>query len=61
MDLSKEIMKGRSSEQQRQTVSGVLGSLMPPEASARFRQWFPVSKVRISPSLLPGRYFPALW
>lgn len=45
MDLSKEIMKGRSSKQQQQTVSGVLGSLMPPEASARFRKWFPVSKV----------------
>ena len=48
MDLSKEIMKGRSSKQQQQTVSGVLGSLMPPEASARFRKWFPVSKVLVS-------------
>ena len=45
MDLSKEIMKGRSSKQQQQTVLGVLGSLMPPKASARFRKWFPVSKV----------------
>ena len=52
MDLSKEIMKGRSSKQQRQAVSGVLGSLMPPQASARFRRWFPVSKVRLSPSQL---------
>ncbi len=51
MDLSKEIMKGRSSKQQRETVSGVLGSLMPPQASARFRKWFPVSKVCFSLSL----------
>ena len=40
-------MKGRSSKQQQQTVAGVLGGLMPPEASARFRKWFPVSKVRL--------------
>ncbi len=52
MDLSKDIMKGRSSKQQRETVSGVLGSLMPPQASARFRKWFPVSKVCLSLSLL---------
>jgi len=38
-------MKWRSSKQQQQTVSGVLGSLLPPEASVRFRKWFPVSKV----------------
>ena len=40
-------MKGRSSKQQQQTVAGVLGGLMPPEASERFRKWFPVSKVRL--------------
>jgi hypothetical protein len=38
-------MKGRSSKQQQQTVSDILGSLIPPGASARFRNWFPVSKV----------------
>ena len=48
VDLSKEIMKGRSSKQQRETVSGVLGSLLPPQASVRFRKWFPVSKVCFS-------------
>ena len=65
MDLSKEIMKGRSSKQQRETVSGVLGGLMPPQASARFRKWFPVNKVRISlalqrhtPSQYPGSLLP---
>ena len=47
VDLSKEIMKGRSSKQQQQTVAGVLGGLMPPEASVRFRKWFPVSKVKL--------------
>ena len=47
VDLSKKIMKGRSSKQQQQTVAGVLGGLLPPEASARFRKWFPVSKVRL--------------
>ena len=40
-------MKGRSSKQQQQTVAGVLGGLMPPMASERFRKWFPVSKVRL--------------
>ena len=45
MELSREMMTGRNSKQQQQAVSGVLGSLMPPEASERFRKWFPVSKV----------------
>lgn len=45
VDLSKEIMRGRTSEQQRETVAGVLDSLLPPEASVRFRQWFPLSQV----------------
>lgn len=52
MDLSKEIIKGRNSKQQQQTVSGVLGSLLPPEASERFRKWFPVSKVSYPPACL---------
>lgn len=45
VELSREMMKGRNSKQQQQAVSGVLGSLMPPEAAERFRKWFPVSKV----------------
>ncbi len=45
VELSREIMKGRNSKQQQQAVSGVLGSLMPPQAAERFRKWFPVSKV----------------
>lgn len=45
MELSREMMKGRNSKQQQQAVSGVLGSLMPPQAAERFRRWFPVSKV----------------
>ena len=38
-------MQGKSSEQQQQVIRNVLASLLPPEASARFRQWFPFSKV----------------
>ncbi len=47
VDLSKEIMKGRNSKQQRETVAGVLESLLPAEAAVRFRQWFPLSQVGI--------------
>jgi hypothetical protein len=47
------MMKGRNSKQQQQAVSGVLGSLMPPEAAARFRRWFPISKVASPPIILP--------
>jgi hypothetical protein len=44
VDLSREIMKGRNTKQQQQTVAGVLGSLLPPQAPARFRKWFPLNK-----------------
>ena len=53
MELSREMMKGRNSKQQQQAVSGVLGSLMPPQASERFRKWFPVSKVLYLRTLQP--------
>lgn len=42
--LSKEMMRGRNSLQQQQTVAGVLESLLPPDAPATFRKWFPFSK-----------------
>lgn len=45
VELSREMMKGRSSKQQQEAVSGVLRSLMPEEAAKRFRKWFPVSQV----------------
>eukprot|EP00884_Botryococcus_braunii_P003730 jgi/Botrbrau1/13358/Bobra.0158s0011.1 len=44
VDLSKEIMRGRTSKQQRDTVAGVLDSLLPKEAAVRFRKWFPLSQ-----------------
>ncbi|KAK9785096.1 hypothetical protein WJX73_007876 [Symbiochloris irregularis] len=44
VQLSREIMKGRSSKQQREAVGGVLDSLMPPEAQQSFRTLFPLSK-----------------
>ncbi len=50
MELSKEIMKGRNSQQQQETVAGVLKSLLPPEASERFRKWFPFNKVSHRPT-----------
>ncbi len=45
MDLSKEIMRGRSTAEQQRVVAGVLLSLLPEEAAVRFRKWFPLSKV----------------
>jgi len=44
VDLSKEIVRGRTSEQQRQTVADVLASLLPPGGPERFRMLFPFSK-----------------
>lgn len=44
VELSKEIMKGRNSQQQREAVGGVLDSLMPPEAQKSFRNLFPFSR-----------------
>lgn len=42
--LSREIVRGRSSEQQRATVAAVLASLLPPGGPERFRASFPLSK-----------------
>jgi len=44
VNISAQIMLGRSSRQQQETVAGVLGSLMPPGIPERFRAWFPLSK-----------------
>jgi len=44
VELSREIMRGRSTKQQQETVAGVLGSLLPPQAPERFRRWFPLNK-----------------
>lgn len=37
VDISREIMKGRNSKQQQETVAGVLTSIMPPGAPEQFR------------------------
>lgn len=39
VQLSREIMKGRNSRQQQETVAGVLAGLLPPQAPERFRRW----------------------
>lgn len=44
VDLSRDIMRGRNSQEQQQTVAGVLGSLLPPQAPANFRKWFPLNR-----------------
>ena len=44
VNLSREIMRGRSTKQQQETVAGVLASLLPPQSPERFKQWFPLSK-----------------
>jgi len=44
VELSKNVMKGRNSEQQREAIGNILSALLPPEAAARFRRWFPLSK-----------------
>ncbi|PSC73082.1 beta-carotene isomerase chloroplastic-like [Micractinium conductrix] len=44
VDLSREIMRGRGSKEQQETVAGVLGGLLPPQAPERFRRWFPLNK-----------------
>lgn len=44
VDLSKEIVRGRTSRQQRQTVADVLASLLPPGGPERFRKLFPFSR-----------------
>ncbi len=44
VSLSREIMRGRNTVQQRETVAAVLGSLLPPEAPATFRKIFPFNR-----------------
>ncbi|EFN57026.1 hypothetical protein CHLNCDRAFT_57404 [Chlorella variabilis] len=44
VDLSREIMRGRNSAEQQETVAGVLAGLLPPQAPERFRRWFPLNK-----------------
>jgi hypothetical protein len=44
VELSREIMRGRSTKQQQETVASVLGNLLPPQSPQRFRQWFPLSR-----------------
>ena len=48
VDLSKQIMSGRNSKQQQEAVSGVLGSLMPPDAPTTFRKLFPLKQASSS-------------
>ena len=44
VDLSREIVRGRTSAQQRATVGAVLASLLPPGGPARFRALFPFNR-----------------
>lgn len=44
VNLSREIMRGRNTAQQRETVAAVLGSLLPPDAPATFRKLFPFNR-----------------
>ncbi|GAB4815549.1 hypothetical protein N2152v2_002595 [Parachlorella kessleri] len=45
VDLSREMMRGRNTQQQQEAVAGVLVSLLPPQAPANFRKWFPFNKL----------------
>ena len=44
VDLSREIVRGRTSQEQRATVAAVLESLLPPGGPQRFRSWFPLTR-----------------
>jgi len=44
VELSREIMKGRNTEQVQELVAGILDSLLPPQSPERFKQWFPLNK-----------------
>lgn len=39
VDLSREIMRGRNSLEQQETVAGVLAGLLPPQVPASFAFW----------------------
>lgn len=45
VDLSREIMKGRSPAEQQQAITDMLESVMSDEMAARFKRWFPLTKV----------------
>ncbi len=45
VELSKEIVRGRSSKEQQATVDNILASLLPPDAGKTFRKLFPFSRV----------------
>jgi len=44
VELSREIVRGRSAAEQRDAVASVLASLLPPGGPARFRALFPLSR-----------------
>jgi hypothetical protein len=44
VELSREIMKGRNTEQVQELVAGILDSLLPPQSPERFKQWFPLNQ-----------------
>lgn len=44
VELSRQIMKGRSTKEQQEAVAGVLGSLLPPQSPERFKKWFPLNR-----------------
>ena len=43
VDISRDVMRGRNSKQQQETVAGVLTSIMPPGAPAQFKKLFPLT------------------
>ena len=44
VELSREIMRGRTTKEQQDTVASVLSGLLPPQSPERFRKWFPLNK-----------------
>ena len=44
VELSREIMKGRNTEQVQELVAGILDSILPPQSPERFKQWFPLNQ-----------------
>jgi hypothetical protein len=44
VELSREIMRGRNTKEQQETVAGVLAGLLPPQAPENFRKWFPLNR-----------------
>lgn len=44
VELSREIMRGRSTKEQQETVASVLSGLLPPQSPERFRKWFPLNR-----------------